>query len=200
MTQEQLEKLRKQDHSAFAEVVNQYNTQMTIVAKAIIGPAIADEVVQEAWMSIYRALPKFEGRSSLKTWIFTIVSNEAKTRLRKESRTISLDEQEEENPYFLHEDNFRSDGHWSKARNKWNHDSPDALLQEDQLRKCISHTLTLLPDKQRAVFLLRDIEQHSLKEICNILSLSDSNVRVLIHRARARLMQVIEHYEETGEC
>lgn len=200
MTEEQLEKLRKQDHSAFAEIVDQYNAQMTIVAKAIIGPSIADEVVQEAWVSIYKALPKFEGRSSLKTWIFTIVSNEAKTRLRKESRMVSLDKQEEENPNFLSDDNFKPDGHWANRPNKWAHDSPDALLQEDQLRKCITHTLTILPDKQRAVFLLRDIEQHSLKEICNILSLSDSNVRVLIHRARVKLMQVIDHYEETGEC
>lgn len=200
MTEEKLEKLRKQDHSIFAEVVDQYNAQMTIVARAIVGPAIADEVTQEAWVSIYKALPKFEGRSSLKTWIFTIVSNEAKTRLRKESRMVSLDTQEETKPNFLSDDNFKPDGHWANPPNKWTHESPDALLQEKQLRKCIKHTLTILPDKQRAVFLLRDIEQHSLKDICNILSLSDSNVRVLIHRARVKLMQVIDHYEETGEC
>jgi RNA polymerase sigma-70 factor (ECF subfamily) len=198
--QQQLEQLRQQNHTAFAELVDEYNQQLLIVARAIVSPAIADEVVQEAWVSIYRALPKFQGRSSLKTWMFTIVSNEAKTRLRKESRMVSLDEREEENPNYLADDAFQNDGHWKHSHNRWSHDTPEALMEEKQLQCCIEKTLELLPDKQRAVFLLRDIEQQALSEICNILELSDSNVRVLVHRARVKLLQVIDHYEETGEC
>lgn len=74
------------------------------------------------------------------------------------------------------------------------------MLQEDQLRHCIEHTLTVLPENQKAVFLLRDVEQSSLEEIAEILSLTEANVRVILHRARLQLMKIINHYQETGEC
>ena len=79
-----------QDHRAFKTLVERYYSVMLVVAKSIIGDSLAEEVVQEAWLSAYKNLSKFEGRSSLKTWLITIVSNEAKTRLRKESKTVSM--------------------------------------------------------------------------------------------------------------
>lgn len=195
-----LGQLRLRDHAAFADLVQKYHRQMTTVARAIIGDSLAEEVVQEAWVSIYRALPGFEGRSSLKTWIYTIVGNEAKTRLRKESRLVNLTQADENLPDYLDGGRFQDDGHWSSPPPQWEQDSPDRLLEKEQLHQCIERTLESLSPVQKSVFLLRDIEQQSITDICNILQLKDSNVRVLLHRARLKLMQVIDKYQETGQC
>ena len=195
-----LSELRKQEHAAFERLVEKYHRQMLIVARSIIGDSIAEEVVQEAWLSIYHALPSFEGRSSIKTWIYTIVSNQAKTRLRKESRLINMNDIEEEIPACLQQDNFQTNGHWVTPPPLWDIESPDELLENEQLQHCIEKTLELLPTLQKSVFLLRDIEQQSLEEICNMLQIANSNVRVLLHRARVKLMQVIDRYQETGQC
>jgi RNA polymerase sigma-70 factor (ECF subfamily) len=192
--------LRKQEHPAFQRLVEKYHRQMLIVARAIIGDSLAEEVVQEAWLSIYHALPSFEGRSSLKTWVYTIVSNQAKTRLRKESRLVSMNDMEQDIPAYLKQENFRSSGHWITPPPLWDSESPDELLENEQLQRCIEKTLELLPALQKSVFLLRDIEQQSLEEICNMLQIANSNVRVLLHRARVKLLQVIDHYQETGQC
>lgn len=199
ITAEFLELLKAQDQEAFSVLVRHHHRQMTHVARGIIGEAQAEEVVQEAWVSIYRNLVKFEGRSSLKTWMFTIVSNGAKTRLRKESRQISMADVEG-SMSGLSEDLFNSDGGWSRPPPKWDISSPDELLEETQLQECIEKTAQSLPEQQRAVFVLREIEQQDLEQVRNILDISDSNARVLLHRARVKLMTVIDRYQETGIC
>ena len=178
---------------------------MVAVARPIVGESWAEEVAQEAWVSIFKALPKFQERSSLKTWIFTILKNEAFSRYRKESKTVSLDaqtdtDQQDKRLNEWIDGAFNSDGHWQKAPVDWGLSSPEALLQEEQLQECIEHTLALLKPEQKAVFLLRDQEQLDMEEVCNILEISHSNARVLLHRARMKLFQVIDHYQETGEC
>jgi len=173
-------------------------SQLAIVARAIAGPSIADEVVQESWISVLKALPKFEGRSTLKTWITRIVANEAKRRLKKESRHISLEGLTEDDSSFL--ERFDSKGHWIRPPANWDLATPEEILEESQLKQCIDATIEQLPDQQKAVFVLRDMQSFSLEQICNILEVSDSNVRVLLHRARTRLHQAIEHFQETGQC
>ena len=101
---------------------------------------------------------------------------------------------------YLDGSRFRADGHWETPAPDWHMESPEQLLEEQQLQKCIEFTLEQLSPNQKAVFTLRDLEQQSLDEICNILQLNDSNVRVLLHRARLKLMQVIDRYQVTGEC
>jgi len=198
-----IDALRRGDRAAFTRLVARQHRRLLIVARAIVGEAWAEEVVQEAWISVHRALPKFEGRSSLQTWLCTIVRNEARTRLSKEARYVSLDTF----PESSHEDTlralnmaFRGDGHWQGAPADWHVDSPLALLENTQLQHCIDSTLARLSADQRAVFTLRDLQQMELQDICNILELSNSNVRVLLHRARLTLMQVINRYQETGTC
>lgn len=202
--EEDLDALRQGNRAAFTRLVKRYHTQLVVVARAIAGDTWAEEVTQEAWISIYRALPKFEGRSSLKSWLFTIVKNQAKTRRSKEQRLVSLDtiEMEGSSESFAAtlNERFKQDGHWKESPTQWHIDSPAALLEEAQLKKCITHTLKQLSPEQRAVFTLRDMQQLPLDEICNILEISNSNVRVLLHRARLKLMQVIDHYQETGTC
>ena len=193
--------LQKQDHTAFSALVARYHRPLVAVARSIIGDSLAEEVVQEAWVSIYRALPGFEGRSSLKTWVYTIVGNEARSRLRREKRIVALEDLGGDSDIsYLDSNRFKTDGHWDTPAPDWHIESPDQLLEEQQLQNCIEITLDQLSPNQKAVFTLRDLEQQSLDEICNILQLNDSNVRVLLHRARLKLMQVIDRYQVTGEC
>lgn len=195
-----LDRLKSGDHQAFADLVRRYHRHFLVVARSIIGESLADEIVQEAWVSIFTALPQFEERSSLKSWMYTIVSNEAKSRLRKEARQISLEELDPAGDEYLGGDRFDSSGRWAKPPQQWNAASPESLLEEEELRRCIERTMELLPTTQKAVFLLRDVEQQKLPDICNILNLRDANARVLLHRARLKLMQVIDRYLETGQC
>ncbi|HCS64781.1 MAG TPA: RNA polymerase sigma factor [Cellvibrio sp.] len=198
---ELITKLIRGDDQAFRQLIALHHSLMLHIARAIAGDVFADDVVQEAWVSVYKNIATFEHRSSLKTWLLTIVSNQAKARLRKESRQVSLDQLDGETPgSYLDGTHFKSNGHWQQPVPQWNIESPDALLEEQQLQHCINRTLNLLPPTQKAAFILRDIEQHSFEDICNILTVSAVNVRVLVHRARLTLMQVIDRYQETGSC
>lgn len=193
-----IRRLLDQDELAYRHVVKTYHGSMLYLARRIVGEKIADEVVQEAWLSVMRALPKFEQRSKLKTWILTIVSNEAKNRLRKESRHVSLEAMTEDKSGMA--DRFDSSGHWSEPAAMWQADSPDALLSEGQLSGCLEQAIVELPDLQSATLNLKEKQGYSLKEICNILDVSESNVRVLLHRARNKVFTVIDHFQMTGEC
>lgn len=189
------------DEQAFCALINQHHGLMLTISRAIIGDAFAEDVVQDAWLAVHKHIGNFERRSSLKTWIITIVSNEAKSRLRREARQVSLEQLDDDTPgSYLDGNNFKTDGHWKNPIPHWDNESPEALLEEKQLQKCITKALSLLPPLQKAAFILRDMEEQSFEDICNILQISASNVRVLVHRARLALMQVIDHYQETGTC
>ena len=189
------------EDSAFRQLIAQHHSLMLNIARTIIGDVFADEVVQEAWVSVYKNIASFERRSSLKTWLMTIVSNQAKARLRKESRQVSLEQLDGDTPgSYLDGSHFKSNGHWARPTPHWNNESPEALLEEKQLQRCIAKTLTLLPPAQQAAFSLRDMEQHPFEDICTMLNVSAANARVLVHRARLTLMQVIDRYQETGTC
>ena len=189
------------DDRAFCTLICCYQNIMLSIARAISGDTFAEDVVQDAWLSIHNNIAKFEGKSSLKTWIITIVSNEAKGRRRRESRRVSLDELDGETPgSYLEAAHFNADGHWSAPIASWHCESPEQLLEEKQLQRCINKTLSILPAAQKAAFILRDIEQESFADICTTLDISAANVRVLVHRARLTLMQVIDRFQETGKC
>ena len=194
-----LSRLLAGDQQAFRTLVATYQGAMRAVAIAIVGSAQADEVVQDAWLAAVRNLDGFQGRSSLKTWLLTITANTAKSRLRKVRREVSLDDRPA--PHGSIDDaRFAADGHWSPAPLAWHEDSPEALLAEDELRECLENTLASLSELQRSVLLLRERQGLELDEICNLLDVSLSNVRVLLHRARLKVFATLEHFEETGEC
>lgn len=192
--------LINKEEAAFRTAIRRYQPAMLFLANSIAGEKIGDEVVQEAWFSAIKALPRFEGRSSLKTWILRIVANEAKSRLRKESRTTSLEAMTADDEDFLAR--YDQAGHWiaSEVPVAWTGDSPDELLTSDELRDCLELVIAALPELQGATLRLREQEGYELAEICNILDVTESNVRVLLHRARNRLFTTIEHFEKTGEC
>ena len=194
-----LKRLLAGEQQAFRELVSTYQGAMQAVAYAIVGNRHADEVVQDAWLSVVRNLASFEGRSSLKTWLLTITANSAKNRYKQNRREVLLDDLP--SPHgSIDDDRFASDGHWLLAPYAWHHDTPEALLTEDVLRECLEHTLLSLPQLQRSVLVLRERQGLELAEICNLLDLSLSNVRVLVHRARLKVFATVEHFEETGEC
>ena len=194
-----LKRLLGGEQQAFRELVIAYQSAMRAVAYAIVGSRHADEVVQDAWLSVVRNLAGFEGRSSLKTWLLTITANAAKNRYKQNRREVLLDDLP--SPHgTIGDDRFSSDGHWLLAPLAWHQDSPEALLTEDELRECLEHTLARLPQLQSSVLVLRERQGLELEEICNLLELSLSNVRVLIHRARLKVFATVEHFEETGEC
>ncbi|MFV3330271.1 RNA polymerase sigma factor [Pseudomonas sp. NY15437] len=196
---ELLSRLLAGDQQAFRTLVATYQGAMRAVAIAIVGAAHADEVVQDAWLAAVRNLDGFQGRASLKTWLLTITANTAKSRLRKVRRDVSLDDLPAPHG-SLDETRFAADGHWSPAPLAWHEDSPEALLAEDELRQCLEKTLLSLSELQRSVLLLRERQGLELEEICNLLEVSLSNVRVLLHRARLKVFATVEHFEETGEC
>ncbi|MES2821233.1 MAG: RNA polymerase sigma factor [Pseudomonadota bacterium] len=196
---ELLPRLLAGDQQAFRELVATYQGAMRSVAYAIVGSRNADEVVQDAWLAVVRNLDGFQGRASLKTWLLTITANTAKTRLKHNRREVLMDDLPA--PHGTVDDGrFAADGHWLMAPFAWHGDSPEALLSEEELRECLEKTLACLSDAQGSVLLLRERQGLELEEICNLLEVSLSNVRVLLHRARLKVFATLEHFEETGQC
>ncbi|MDU9415713.1 RNA polymerase sigma factor [Pseudomonas solani] len=196
---ELLPRLRAGEQRAFRELIDTYQGAMRAVAFAIVGSPHADEVVQDAWLAVVRSLDGFQQRSSLKTWLLTIVANTARTRLKQSRREVLLDDLPA--PHGTVDDTrFAANGHWLAGPATWHEDSPEALLAEEELRECLEKTLLSLSDLQRSVLLLRERQGLELQEICNLLEVSLSNVRVLLHRGRLKLFATLEHFEETGQC
>lgn len=200
---ELIQRLINKDQQLFMTVVKLWHPSLYSVAAAIVGHSIAEEVVQEAWLSAIKALPKFEGRSALKTWITRIVVNEAKNRYRKESRSVSLESVDENwatDSRMVNDPRFDSSGHWNQRNPAWDMGSPDELLAADELQDCVDKHLTRLPEQQKYIMELRDSAGMGMEEICNILEVSSSNARVLLHRARDKIQQVVAKFQRTGEC
>jgi RNA polymerase sigma-70 factor (ECF subfamily) len=194
-----LERLLAGEQSAFKELVDTYQGAMRAVAYAIVGSRNADEVVQDAWLAVVRNLAGFQQRSSLKTWLLTITANTAKNRYKQNRREVLLDDLPAPHG-SVGDERFAGDGHWLLAPSAWHEDSPEALLSQDELRECLEHTLLSLSELQSSVLVLRERQGLELEQICNLLDISLSNVRVLLHRARLKVFATLEHFEETGQC
>lgn len=129
----------------------------------------------------------------------TITANTAKTRLKHNRREVLLDDLAAPHG-TVGDERFSDDGHWLLAPHAWHQDSPEALLTEDELRQCLEHTLASLSELQASVLVLRERQGLELEAICNLLDISLSNARVLLHRARLKVFATLEHFEETGQC
>lgn len=191
--------LRAGDEDAFAEMTRAYNGSLVRVAQIYVsGRAVAEEVVQETWLAVLDGLDRFEGRSSLKTWIFRILTNKAKTRAKRERRTIPFSELEPsrvpepalEPERFRGADDPRWPGHWATPPQAW----PEDRLLSAETRDRLAAAIDGLPGGQRAVISLRDVEGWSAEEVCNALELSETNQRVLLHRARSKVRKALEGY------
>ena len=174
---------------------------MIALATPIVGRSEAEEVVQNAWVKAYKAISSFEGRSLVRTWLSRIVINEARMLLRSRKRELLFADwgHAGDNDDVL-ADRFGNDGRWHRPPSNWHVDSPDALLMSDDLVDCLERLLSEMPASQRAMLEMRDSSELSFDEICNELSITASNARVLLHRARTHLFKLVDHYQETGEC
>jgi RNA polymerase sigma-70 factor, ECF subfamily len=195
-----IEGLRAGDEAAFAALLQKYGAGMLRVAQMFApSRAVAEEVVQEAWVGVLKGIDRFEGRSSLKTWLFRIVANIAKTRGVREARSVPFsalaDDQDDAavaQERFLG-DGERFPGHWAVPPSSWA-GVPEARLLSAETMDVIRRELGRLPLTQRAVLELRDIEGLSAEEVCNALDLTETNGRVLLHRARAKVRAALEEY------
>jgi RNA polymerase sigma-70 factor (ECF subfamily) len=190
--------LRARDEAAFAALIRMYGAGMLRVARMYVSSrAVAEEVVQEAWLAVLKGIDRFEGRSSLKTWLFRIVANVAKTRGVREARSAPFssfaNDESTVSPERFLDAGERFPGHWAVPPASWAGIPEDRLLATETM-DLIRCEIDRLPPSQRAVLELRDIEGLSADEVCNALELTETNGRVLLHRARARVRAALEEY------
>jgi RNA polymerase sigma-70 factor (ECF subfamily) len=198
--------LRAGDETAFERLLTMYGATMLRVAQLYVSSrAVAEEVVQEAWLGVLTSLDRFEGRASLKTWIFRILTNIAQTRGEREGRSIPFssvgpevagDEPTVDADRFLGADSVW-DGHWSSAAAPLA--VPEERLLAAEARSRIDAAISELPPNQRAVVTLRDVSGFTSEEACDLLGISEANQRVLLHRGRAAVRAQFERYlKEAG--
>lgn len=196
--------LRRGDEAVFAGLVTAYSSSLLRLAQDFVRTrAVAEEVVQETWLALLNGIDRFEGRSSLKTWLYRILVNKAKTRGVREARTVpfsSLERDGEESP--VPEDRFRGPddkwpGHWASPPVQLD-TVPEERLLSREARRRIAQALETLPDMQRIVVTLRDVAGWDSEEVCDALELSEVNQRVLLHRGRAKLRTALESYLAEG--
>jgi RNA polymerase sigma-70 factor (ECF subfamily) len=200
-----VEALRGGEESAFVLLVDKYHTSMVNLAMAYVpSRAVAEEVAQEAWLGVLQGIGRFEGRSSLKTWIFRILANVARTRGERENRTVPfsglLTAGDDPAEASVDPSRFRPAGeewanHWqSTARpQSWADVPEDRLLSQETLAH-VAAAIERLPPSQREIIRLRDIEGWTSDEVCNVLGITETNQRVLLHRARSKVRSALEPY------
>ena len=181
-------RLRAGDESALAQLVDVLHRPLLRIAETYVGRgATAEDIVQETWVSVVDHLEDFEGRSALKTWIVRILVNKAKTRRTRDKRFVSHEDNDETDPL---DNRFSGLGFW-KGMPEFAR-GPEETLLGKEARGWLTAALEALPEAQRAVVTLRDVEEWTSEEVCNALGVSESNQRVLLHRGRQRLRAALE--------
>jgi RNA polymerase sigma-70 factor (ECF subfamily) len=191
--------LRRGEERAFATLVGRHQAALLRLAGTFVRDrAVAEEVVQETWLAVLGGIDRFEGRSALKTWIFQILANRARTRAVRERRSAPFsalgdgeDHASEDADRFLPA-GHRWAGHWAAAPTAW----PEERVLGDETLRCVRDAIALLPPRQAHVLVLRDVEGWEPDEVCATLGLSDGNQRILLHRARGKVRAALERYFE----
>jgi len=191
-----LARLRAGDPGAYRELIRRFHASLVSVANSIIGSrAQAEEVVQDSWLAVFNGVSRFEGRSSLATWLFSIVLNRARTRASREKRLVGLPgilDGTQGNERAVDVTEFQPDGHWIETPRLWDELNPERVVAGRQLLTHVQEAIERLPAGQRAVIILRDMEGHEAEEACTLLGISPENQRVLLHRARGRIRKTID--------
>jgi len=185
---ELLARLQAGDETAFLSLVTRHNGSLLRVARTFVASeAVAEEVVQDTWIGVVRGVDRFEGRSSFKTWLFRILVNRARTTGVREHRHVPYDPTEP----AVSPDRFDRSGAWAEPVPQWESDADDRLVAASwgpRLREAID----TLPDRQRDVVVLRDVEGLTSEDVCDVLGITEGNQRVLLHRGRSRLRTELE--------
>ena len=199
--QDLIRDLRDGDEGAFVALLDRYHASLVRLALLYVRErADAEEVAQETWLGVLSGIHRFEGRSSLKTWLFHILVNRARTRAHRSGRTVSLDALEEGETWtavepgrFHGPDHPRWPGHWASPPASWG-DAPEQRLLAKETLGRVRDAIHGLPPMQGQVITLRDVQGWSAEEVCGVLEISPENQRVLLHRARSRVRQALEIY------
>jgi RNA polymerase sigma-70 factor (ECF subfamily) len=200
--QQFLTRLRQRDERAFDELVTKHHGALIRMAMGHVRDReVAEEVVQDTWMAVIDSLDRFEGRSSLRTWIFGIMIHKAKDRGVREKRHTTFsdfetfdDEQEEAvDPARFHRSGEWA-GHWAFPPQPWDDRTPEQLLASQQAVNAMNRAIEALPATLKDVLILRDVEGIDAKGVCDILKITESNLYVRLHRARERVRQAVETY------
>jgi RNA polymerase sigma-70 factor (ECF subfamily) len=199
--------LRRGDERAFAALIDACHPALLRVAMAHVpSRAVAEEVVQETWLGVLRGLDRFEGRCALKTWIFRILTNIARTRGAREQRAVpfsalaateGVDEPSVDPERFFPADHPLLPGHWSLPPTRWQ--TPEQQLLSGESQRVVLAAIADLPPAQRTVIGLRDIDGWPAREVCEALGISEGNQRVLLHRARTKVRAALERYQAALE-
>jgi RNA polymerase sigma-70 factor, ECF subfamily len=195
--------LRAGDEQAFATLVRRHHASLKRVARAYVSTdAVAEEVVQETWLAVIGAVERFEQRATLKTWIFHILTNKAKTRGTRERRSVPFaslggaDDEPAVSPERFQREGDAWPGHWATPPRPW--EDPERRLESLEAREHLRTAIAALPATQQAVMTLRDVEGLDAEEVCDLLDLSAGNQRVILHRARAKVRDALEQWFEEG--
>jgi RNA polymerase sigma-70 factor (ECF subfamily) len=191
--------LKHRDEAAFVRLVTCYQGRMIRLA-LVYAPthAIAEEIVQDAWLGVLQGIDRFEGRSSFKTWLFRILVNRAQTLAEREARSVPFSAMGGDEPSvapdrFLAADHPTWPNHWAVPPKAWGSSPEEQLLTRESL-DAIAAEIAKLPPAQRQVITLRDVEGWTAEEVCNVLRISETNQRVILHRARSRVRGALERY------
>jgi RNA polymerase sigma-70 factor (ECF subfamily) len=197
--------LRRREEAAFAALVRRYSGAMLRLAVLYTRTrAVAEEVVQEAWLGVLQGIDRFEGRSSFKTWLFRILVNRARTRAAREARTIPFSAVFDRGEpggaeSAVPPERFRGPAdplypfHWGAPPHRWGESPEERVLSQETL-DIVERAIAALPPAQREVVTLRDVEGWTAEEVCNVLEISDTNQRVVLHRGRSRVRAVLERH------
>jgi RNA polymerase sigma-70 factor (ECF subfamily) len=198
--------LRCGEESAFVALVDRYHMSMIRIAgRYVTSESVAEEVVQDTWIGVLQGIDRFEARSSLKTWIFTILLNQARRRGTAERRTVPFsaysraDTEPAVDPGRFHASGHPDAGHWIGELTDWRPSAEDGVLAAET-RTVVQRTIDTLSDAQAIVITLRDLQGCTAAEVCQVLGISESNQRVRLHRARASVRRELERYFEGANC
>ncbi len=195
-----LARLRAGDADAFDLLVRRYHAPLKRLARAFVSTeASAEEVVQDTWVAVLDRLDSFEERSSLGTWISRILVNRSKTKGVREARMTPFsamgDGQDDESAESVADHSrFDDRGKWSAPPGRWEHETPEQLVGNQEAMALLDAELRQLPERQRVVVMLRDTLGWTAEDVCNALEINETNQRVLLHRARSRLRSRLEHH------
>ena len=185
--------LRERDEATFMMLVEAWHGSMVRVAGAYVpSRAVADEVVQETWLAVLGGIDRFEERSSLKTWIFRILANRARTRAVREAKQVPFSSLEGDDGPAVDPSAFGPGGGWERLPER-----PDERALTAELRQEIGQAIAGLPEQQRTVITLRDVAGLDGPEVADLLDISEGNQRVILHRARSRVRETLAGYLET---
>ena len=185
---ELLDRLRAGDEQAFAILVRRYQPSLLRLACSLVdNRSVAEEAVQDTWMGVVRGIERFEGRSSVKTWLFRVLVNRTRSAASRERRAESAPSE----PHSGLDDRFHRSGAWVSAPAAWAEEAEERIFAEDLARRALA-CLDRLPASQRGAVLLRDVDGLPAEEVCSMLGISEGNLRVLLHRGRARVRGMLD--------